>query len=243
MKAYNTRFNPTCNGPLHLGHIYIAKVNEYYAHAHGGEFIVRFDDNQRYWNNFKGVDSRSVREEMVDDLRWLGLNVDTFISEAGIEYPTDEKLKALDPCSHALPMPDVFFSDEVPELISSAAAYYPYSPWLTARKVVMDFEEHIRLLIRGEDLVSEYALYSYFAQTLGLPNPRHVYLPRLLMADGNEITDISKTAGNLSVREIRKRNQFSADHVWAQLEAVCLIQPETHAWEFENLQRQPVWNP
>ena len=43
-----TRFNPTANGPLHVGHIYSALINETLA-GPAGKFIVRIDYNCRYW--------------------------------------------------------------------------------------------------------------------------------------------------------------------------------------------------
>ena len=40
-----TRWNPTINGALHVGHLYSMLVNERFAHEQGGKFCVRFDDN------------------------------------------------------------------------------------------------------------------------------------------------------------------------------------------------------
>ena len=48
---YNTRFNPTISGPLHIGHLYMALVNEAEAHRSGGKFIVRVDDTNRQWSH------------------------------------------------------------------------------------------------------------------------------------------------------------------------------------------------
>ena len=62
-----TRFAPSPNGPLHLGHAYAAIVAHDRAHADGGEMLLRIED----------IDgARSLAEwadEFRQDLAWLGL--------------------------------------------------------------------------------------------------------------------------------------------------------------------------
>lgn len=65
-----TRFAPSPNGPLHLGHAYAAIVAHDLARAAGGEFLLRIED-------IDGTRSRAdLVEETFADLRWLGLNWD-----------------------------------------------------------------------------------------------------------------------------------------------------------------------
>ena len=69
-----TRFAPSPNGPLHLGHAYAAIVAHDLAKnragAHAGEFALRIED----------IDATRSRTELVDgilaDLAWLGLGWD-----------------------------------------------------------------------------------------------------------------------------------------------------------------------
>ena len=65
-----TRFAPSPTGRLHLGHVFAAKVARDFARAHGGEFLLRFED----------IDVTRVRPEFYEgieeDLRWLGLDWD-----------------------------------------------------------------------------------------------------------------------------------------------------------------------
>lgn len=62
-----TRFAPSPNGPLHLGHAYSAIVAHDLAKARGGRFLLRIED-------IDGVRSRpELPEEFRADLRWLGL--------------------------------------------------------------------------------------------------------------------------------------------------------------------------
>jgi len=62
-----TRFAPSPNGPLHLGHAYSAIVAHDRARAGGGEFLVRIED----------IDVARSRpgfaQQALDDLAWLGL--------------------------------------------------------------------------------------------------------------------------------------------------------------------------
>ncbi len=65
-----TRFAPSPNGSLHLGHAYAAVVAHDLARARGGEFLVRIED-------IDGARSRpELAEEHLADLAWLGLGWD-----------------------------------------------------------------------------------------------------------------------------------------------------------------------
>ena len=65
-----TRFAPSPNGPLHLGHAYSALVSHDRAQRDGGEFLVRIED----------IDGARSRKEFaasaLEDLAWLGLKWD-----------------------------------------------------------------------------------------------------------------------------------------------------------------------
>lgn len=62
-----TRFAPSPNGPLHLGHAYSAIVAHDLAAAHGGRFLLRIED-------IDGARSRpELAAEFRADLAWLGL--------------------------------------------------------------------------------------------------------------------------------------------------------------------------
>ena len=65
-----TRFAPSPNGPLHLGHAFSAIVAHDLAQARGGRFLLRIED----------IDGARSRAELADefraDLAWLGLDWD-----------------------------------------------------------------------------------------------------------------------------------------------------------------------
>ncbi len=65
-----TRFAPSPNGPLHLGHAYAAIVAHDLARERGGEFLLRIED-------IDGTRSRAAQaDEFMADLSWLGLEWD-----------------------------------------------------------------------------------------------------------------------------------------------------------------------
>ena len=65
-----TRFAPSPNGPLHLGHAYAAIVAYDLARKRGGEFLLRIED-------IDGGRSRTALvDELFADLDWLGLEWD-----------------------------------------------------------------------------------------------------------------------------------------------------------------------
>ena len=88
-----TRFAPSPNGQLHLGHAYAAIVAHDLARTRGGEFLLRIED----------IDgTRSLPElvpEVLADLEWLGLRWDgpvVFQSSRLASYgAAAERLKAL----------------------------------------------------------------------------------------------------------------------------------------------------
>lgn len=88
-----TRFAPSPNGLLHLGHAYAAVVAHDLARARGGEFLVRIED-------IDGTRSRpELIPEILADLKWLGLNWDGAVlhqsSRLAAYAAAGERLKAL----------------------------------------------------------------------------------------------------------------------------------------------------
>ena len=240
---YNTRFNPTTNGMLHIGHVYTALVNQQEAAVSGGKFFIRFDDDQVYWNDVKKMDAKSISLKMMEDLSWLGVKANRLDSESSMIEEVDKLMRAL--CaSKYLPMLQKVYHSDQPEMPGRGFAPYPYAPWFTARKVVMDFIEGVNLLIRGEDLVDEYSLYCYFCEAFGFPLPRQVFLPRLELGTG----DISKTLGNWSIDEMRfygdkmHASLCTPENLLHKLSISCLRYP-SKGWTIDNVKQRPVWRP
>lgn len=88
-----TRFAPSPNGFLHLGHAWAAIVAHDLARMRGGEFLLRIED-------IDGARSRAgLVDEFLADLAWLGLGWDgevTFQSARQTSYAAaGERLKAM----------------------------------------------------------------------------------------------------------------------------------------------------
>jgi glutamyl-Q tRNA(Asp) synthetase len=94
-----TRFAPSPNGLLHLGHAYAAVVARDLARARGGAFLLRIED-------IDGTRSRAeLVPEVLADLEWLGLGWDGDVVFQSARLPgyaaAAERLKArglLYPC-------------------------------------------------------------------------------------------------------------------------------------------------
>jgi glutamyl-Q tRNA(Asp) synthetase len=88
-----TRFAPSPNGLLHLGHAYAAVVAHALARSQGGEFLLRIED-------IDGTRSRSeLVPEILTDLQWLGLEWDGPVVFQSSRLPAyeaaAERLKAM----------------------------------------------------------------------------------------------------------------------------------------------------
>jgi glutamyl/glutaminyl-tRNA synthetase len=237
---YVTRFNPTTNGQLHIGHAYMALVNECEARRSGGKFVLRFDDDQVYWNHIANVDVTYIKQAILDDLAWLGIVPDEIVSEQGDRTKMEQASMHI--CNPEPAVVELFYSAHLPELPTHEYAAYPYHAWLTAHKVIYDFMNGVNLLIRGEDLLDEYSLYSYFCDAWGLPLLRHVYIPRLMMMKRGqeaEIAGISKTAGNMSIDSLRASG-LTKTQVLEKLRHACL-KDESGMWTIQNIKAMPLW--
>ncbi len=62
------RFAPSPTGQLHVGNARTALYNWLFAHHHGGDFLLRIEDTD--------VERSEIRyeDQLMEDLRWLGLN-------------------------------------------------------------------------------------------------------------------------------------------------------------------------
>lgn len=221
MKPHNTRISPTTNGYTHVGHLLTALVNEYEAHSSGGKFIVRFDDEQEIWGLRQGeILTNKYKENTKQVFDKLGINVDNYRSDS--EMPIDEYMLELG-ADRLLPMRPKVMMDNSPDWINHDTTLYPYHPHLTARKVVADFLDAINLVIRGEDLLTEFSLYSYFCDALRLPVPEHYYIARVRKSTGLEI---SKSNGNFPSIQKMFDDGWTKNKILDMLKTSCLIDPQ-----------------
>lgn len=241
----NTRFQPTTNGNIHLGHLYLALLNYHTAKNTGGRFIVRFDDDQKYWKDKLGKEKNNeLCEQIKEDLKWVGLVPDLY------SYTSQEKEKNEESIKNIIEL-DYYLTDKkfIPEEhneagIKNIERSYPYVPYLTAIKVVQDWREGINLLIRGDDLATEFSLYCYFCRCLDIPIPKHLYVPKLMQkiqgkaGAVSDLSDVSKTIGNFKIRDLREQG-YSVKQIIGLLEDACLVD-KLKGWDYENIKKNPL---
>ena len=228
-----TRFNPTTNGPIHLGHVYTLLVNEQYAHAAGGgRFIIRFDNTSSTIKLLSPQRLENIIRGQQADIEWLDIQVDEWQWEDRLLPDVIETLsnKAYPRCRdslRSLPYSVRFGGNWIP---------FPYVPEETTRRVVMDAAVGITHVIRGEEFLTEVSLYSYMCEVLDFPIPEFMFLPRLRGLRG----DISKTNGGYTLAELRGCG-YTARDIKEMLAKACLEYPYG-SWALNNLKTAPRIN-
>ena len=235
-----TRFNPSVNGPLHVGHIYLCLVNEYEAHASDGKFFVRFEDDQpEYLWKYSPQEIGNLADSMKRDLDWLGINVDEYLYQTEMREEMESLKSTIVP--KGLIIPERFTFDQPAELTSVDFILYPYAPHLTAERVLFDALSHINLLIRGEDLQTDFSLYMYFCDIFKLTRPRQVYIPRMGVENkDNLLPELSKTNCNYKIESYREA-KVSPEQLLEYLRVDCLVDPSGE-WSLKNIKRNLMWN-
>lgn len=226
-----TRFCPSTNGPLHLGHVTTLFANEYFAHSVGGKFFVRFDDIS--YSSRKSGRYKEVMEWQKIDIEWLGIQVDEW------QKDSDYEMKALEALSYEkFPLLD---EDETAGYdlcqsvrLGTSFIMYPFAPRQTAVRAVIDYSLDVTHLIRGDDFLTEFSYYHFVCNWMKYPMPKYICLPRLESSRG----DISKTNGGFTLAEFRN-NGYSPQDIRSMLEKACLVNPP-NGWDIFNWKRNPV---
>jgi len=81
MTAIRVRFAPSPTGYLHIGNARTALFNYLFAKKTGGTFILRIEDTDRERSK------KEFEDEIVNDLRWLGLDWDEGPDKGGLFTP------------------------------------------------------------------------------------------------------------------------------------------------------------
>ena len=234
--TYVTRFNPTTNGDLHLGHLYIVLFNLQAARDSGGKFLVRFEDNSiDALVKMTGAEMRLFSERQLSALYWLGIDEIAVSRQSELDLPLKEFVAKHDwfipeyrwPYSYVL---NPIYGIMHPDL----GEWFPYAPYLTYNKVIYDELAGVNLLIRGDDLRSEFSLYQHFRAMLKLPDITHYYMPRMYGAE-DEI--VSKFHGAKSILEYKKLG-WKPDDIMGLLAKSALNDPD-QGWQLSNVKRYP----
>lgn len=223
-----TRFNPTLNGNLHIGHVFTMLVNAYHGST---SFCVRFDDTSPPAIEL-GHDRRiQVMKHQRFDIEWFNIEVNSWQLQSELMPDVYKELKKFG-CDN---LHEKKYHHRLPTMIRQGMTFiaYPFVPQQTAERVVMDRMIGVTKLIRGEDFVTEYSLYKYFCNLFNYPHPDFVFLPRLSSSTG----DISKTNGGYSIAELRGSG-YSSDDLRRKIQEAALYYPD-NGWEFYNMKPNP----
>lgn len=212
-----TRFNPSCTGPMHIGHLYTLLVNEQYAHERGGQFTVRFDDSVPFYYPQLGERLYEIRERMREDIEWLGVRVDRWSVQSEMVEEAHKRWAEVGYTPHPFD-PNAAQVLYVSKQRQEGWLNWGHHPYLTAERVWFDHWDGVTHVIRGEELALEYNLYLYLCDEFHIPRPVHIYLPRVESSRG----DISKTAGGYTIGELRSAGYSPADIIDILLKGCCI---------------------
>jgi glutamyl/glutaminyl-tRNA synthetase len=230
----NCRLNPSVSGPLHLGHLYMALVNRRYAEQTGGLFILRLADYDPHVAALGAERLDALCRGMVEDLSWLGICPDLIIRESQIIQQVRRRVAESGIQVPPMPAYDGNMSQVTPVWLGQPdTLVYPYTPTLTIEKVLLDHDEGVKVLIRGEELMTEVSLYSYFCDLLGINAPTFIYLPRLRSGSGA----VSKTLGGNTIAGLRQAG-YRPQQVYDLLGKACLRNPP-NGWDLWNIKENP----
>lgn len=229
---HNTRWNPTWNGPLHLGHIYSLLINEKFAHDSNGKFTVRFDDDSPPVLVLKDR-AKEIGKRQQEDIEWLDVQVDRWQWQTKLLPEVHTRLEIL---HHKYMIDALERTHNLPltvRMMGTNWLPYPYVPQQTAERVIMDNMIETTHVIRGEEFLTEFALYHYYCEQFRISPPDFVFIPRLMSGDG----DISKHCGGYTIAEFRAKG-YKAQDIKDMLAEACLYWP-ANGWSFHNMKPNP----
>lgn len=229
---YNTRFNPTISGQLHVGHLYMALVNEAEAHRSGGEFIVRVDDVQPNWCHWIKEEQRDQYYLEYQEQLSKFMHIDAWYRQSTMPKPRE--IVGDHPLLNKWRIGfDQDHNVEYPKKLGYG--WNGYSPLYLVNKVILDYYTKTTLLIRGENLIGESSLYEHFLSEIGLLRVYHIYLPHLETPDTN--VTISKTRGGYTIQ--KQLDAFGVEETLERLRDSCLVNPNGEFF-VSNIKSNPV---
>ncbi len=208
------RFAPSPTGFLHIGGVRTALFNYLFARREKGVFLLRIEDTDRERSK------KEFEDEILDSLKWLGLDWDEAILrqserlpiyreaakrllEGGSAYESEGAVK------FRIPKKTVKFQDLIhgaiefdgtllDDLVIQKSDGFPTYHFAC---VVDDHEMGITHVIRGDDHISNTPRQIFLYEALGWKPPQFAHLPLVFAADK---TPLSKRHGAVSLSAYRK---------------------------------------
>jgi glutamyl/glutaminyl-tRNA synthetase len=230
----NTRFYPTLNGECHLGHLYLGLLNYHRAKSLGGVMLVKSEFRLQYLP--KNTDIGTLET-------WYKSFVEGF-SFAGIEAEFMPLLHDGEWLAQQIETHKDLHGNDVNNSLypktNTDTSYHPFSPTWCFERVLLDNRYAVGSVIRGLDVISEFALYQYFCKQLNYTVPEHQYIKHISIKTGDETVKVSKTCNNASLRSIISSG-VSKFQLLDYLTTACLKHPE-EGWTLENTKKNIVLN-
>ncbi len=210
------RFAPSPTGYLHLGSARTALFNWLFARHYGGKFLLRVEDTDQVRSETRFL------EEILNDLRWLGIDWDDkpiFQSQrfelyrkkaqdilaSGKAYREGEAIIFRMEKGRTIQVDDmihgrlIFETDVIKDQVMIKS---DGSPTYNFACVVDDSAMKITHILRGDDHISNIPKQILFYEALGETLPRFGHMPLILGPDGAKL---SKRHGGVSVEEYRQQ--------------------------------------
>lgn len=214
-ESVRVRFAPSPTGYLHIGSARTALFNWLFARHCGGKYLLRIEDTD------KTRSKNEFLEEIMTDLKWLGLDWDEEpiyqskrfdvyrdaaqkLVSAGKAYREGEAYIFKVEKGWTIEIEDmihgkiVFNTDEIKDQVMIKS---DGSPAYNFCCVIDDAYLKITHIIRGDDHVSNTPKQILFYDALGLTPPEFGHMPLIMGMDGAKL---SKRDGGVSVEEYKK---------------------------------------
>lgn len=217
-----TRFAPSPTGYLHAGNYRTALFSYIFARQNKGRFILRIEDTD------KERSKKEYEEDIIESLKWLGLEYDDFYRQSdrtdiyekfikklideGKAFVSKEAPRESGGRSEVIrfknPNKKVAFEDllrgriefDTTELGDFVIARSMTEPVFHLVVVIDDAEIGVTHIVRGEDHISNTPRHILLYEAMGLPVPKYAHIPLLLSADRSKL---SKRKGAMPITKYR----------------------------------------
>jgi len=220
-----TRFAPSPTGSLHIGGARTALFNYLFTKQNNGKFILRIDDTDRERSKAE------YEEEIINGLKWLGLDWDEFfrqsdrqdiykryikklLEEDKVYISENEEGESKSVIRFRNPNKKISFDDlirgkiefDTTDLGDFVIAKNEETPLYHFSSVIDDFELKISHVIRGEDHISNTPRQILIEEAIGAPRPQYAHLPLILAPDHSKL---SKRHGDVSLGDYQKKGYLA----------------------------------
>ena len=218
------RIAPSPTGNLHIGNARTALFNWLYARANNGKFLVRIDDT----DTERSTDE--YEKNIIENLRWLGLDWDEGIEIGGSEetYRQSSRFERYIEVAEELEKKGLAYREEVAlrfkvpddgeinfeDIVRGSMSFNlndiedfvilrsDNSPTYHLASTVDDIDYEITMVARGEDILSSTPKHILLMNALDSKHPDFCHLPLLFGPDGKKL---SKRHGDTSVLSFKDK--------------------------------------